>query len=350
MSTIKDFTQYRKYQRANSIPQHSVEWHNARTLSVGGSELASWLGVNPFNKRPTFLKEKINGRRFFSNAAMEHGTMCEGIAARYTEMLFGCILHETGSIDGCVPYHRYSPDGLALLPKNLTFNTQCCPVYSIGDKSANTTNTTQPIDDPKYDLVLFEFKNPFKNEELHAEIPPHYIPQPLSGLCDIPLANYALFINCKVQIPEYPPALCAQCGNVDYCGPDTAARISTKVGRKTVVSYGDTCVSSAIAVGYIGFYSMYQMTAPPYRRRLLDHPDIFRKNKVRIGGRGVVEAQFDAWCARNFVVKVLFVPIKLLDARITRLDREPHFMAQLAPILKQDMEAVMQARAELLNL
>lgn len=350
MSTLKDYTQWRKYQRSVSLVQRSPEWHASRVACVGGSELAAWMGLNPYRKKATFIKEKINGSSFFSNPAMDHGTLCEGVSARYAEKYFQCLLHETGSVDGCVQYHRYSPDGLALLPKNLTFNTQRCPVYTVGDKTANTTNTTQPIDDPEYDLVLFEFKNPFKNEELYAEIPPHYIPQPLSGLCDIPLANYALFINCKVQIPEYPPALCAKCGNVDYCGPDETARISTKVGRKIVVSYGDTCVANSVAAGYIGFYTLKPLYVPTSRKRLMEHPDIHRKYKVTVGGSCITEAMFDAWCTRNLVVKLLFLPIKVVDIRTTKLERDPNFMAQLAAMLKDDMEGVIRARANLLNL
>lgn len=350
MSTRKDFTKWRKYQRSVSLVQRSPEWHASRVACVGGSELAAWMGVNPYRRKPAFIAEKINGSRFFSNPAMTHGTLCEGVAARYTEKYFGCLLQETGSVDGCVPYHRYSPDGLALLPKNLTFNTQRCPAYTIGDKTANTTNTTQPIDDPEYDLVLFEFKNPFKNEELYAEIPPHYIPQPLSGLCDIPLANYALFINCKVQVLDYPPTQCGNCGNIDYCGSAPGSKISTKVGRKTIVSYGDTCVKNAIAAGYIGFYTLAPMAVPDSHRKLMELPGIYRKYKVTIGGAGIMEEQFTQWCIRNLVVKLAFLPIKVVDVRITKLDREPNFMAQLAPMIKEDMEAVIRARTGLLNL
>lgn len=350
MSNIKEFTAFRKIQRKASLAQRSPEWHLSRETCIGGSELGAWLGVNPFLKRDRLLKEKILPRRFFSNQAMEHGMLCEGISARYAEKYFRCIVHETGSIDGCVPYHRYSPDGLALIPKGFSFPEQKHAVYAIGDHTAETSNTIQPVGSAEYDLVLFEFKNPFKNEELHHEIPQHYIPQPLSGLCDIPLTNYAIFINCKVIIPDYEPSLCAVCGNVDYCGTDSARLIPTPKGKHVITCYGDTCVNDSVAVGYIGLYSLAPMRLPFGYRQILESKDIHKKYKVKIGGRLMQEAAFDQWCERNLVVKLKFIPVKILDARITKLQRDPHFMARLAAQLKADMEMVAREKAALLNL
>ena len=353
---MKAFTEYRKKQKAASIPQRSAEWHAARKNSISGSEIHKWYQSRG-KYASAFFRDKIHGSTFTGNAATFHGRMNEGIAQRYTEKYFKCDIHEMGSVVGCVPYHRYSPDGLGLVRKGQVLKVHEPRIHPIGDFSAVSTNAIAPLDDDVYDLVLFEFKNPYCMKKLPGGVPRHYIAQPLSGMCDIPLANYAMFVNCKVVMPHYEPRACSKCGRVDYCseytaaddisGSDILAAGNKDEAEDAGTEYIDGCVADTMAVGYIGLYSVtepgqlvYECSLPT----LWDHADVCKKYKVRLGGHTLTRTHFEQWCRHNCVYLVKFMPVKIVAVEFTRVDRDVHFMARLADSICADMAHIISAR------
>ena len=149
--------------------QRSHAWYEIRETSIGGSEIACVLGVNPFKTMDSLLLDKLGvGQKFTGNIATRWGTLFENITGLWvkTIMHFETDLIEIGSIEGSIKGQRYSPDGLAVI--------------------RNTNGT--------YSYVLFEFKSPL-NSLPTKTIPKHYVPQVQTGLLTIPEADYAIFVN-----------------------------------------------------------------------------------------------------------------------------------------------------------
>ena len=149
--------------------QRSHAWYEIRESSIGGSEIACVLGMNPFKTMDSLLLDKLGvGQKFTGNIATRWGTLFEHVTALWvkTIMHFETDLIEIGSIEGSIKGQRYSPDGLAVV------------------RNINGT----------YSYILFEFKSPL-NSLPTKTIPKHYVPQVQTGLLTIPEADHAIFVN-----------------------------------------------------------------------------------------------------------------------------------------------------------
>jgi hypothetical protein len=161
-----------------ALPQQgSPEWHKTRSTAVGGSEMASVTGDNPFNKIKDLIARKLGLKKFNGNLYTLWGSLMEMITTMLIEKLFDVKIIELGSVEGCVPHQRYSPDGLAnmILKCRHVINGQI--FYKL-----------------EYLTILFEFKSPFSKIP-NGSIPSHYLPQVLTGLCTFPDVDCALFVN-----------------------------------------------------------------------------------------------------------------------------------------------------------
>ncbi len=180
----------REYINSLSISpeQRSDEWYSLRKNTIGGSEIASILGINPYNSIAGLLSEKIGLFRFYGNTATRWGTLFENITKMYTEQLL-CMeeqIMETGSVEGAIPRQRYSPDGLGVV---------------------ELLNVDGEVD--TY-IILFEFKAPYRTFP-NGRIPPNYLPQVQTGLLSIPIAEYAIFVNnsyrkCPLKELDFTPS------------------------------------------------------------------------------------------------------------------------------------------------
>lgn len=161
--------------------QGTVEWHNLRGLNIGGSEMAVITGENPYSKIQDLVANKVGFTTFNPILACSWGTIFETNTAMLVKILFNMDkIYETGSLNGAVPYQRYSPDGLGVIKT----------IYELENEQLNS-----PIQyHTEYSIVLFEFKSPYSSIPT-GNIPKHYIPQVKTGLCSIPIADYAIFIN-----------------------------------------------------------------------------------------------------------------------------------------------------------
>jgi hypothetical protein len=157
-----------------SAKQGTAEWYAMRVFNIGGSEMSVITGENPYSKIEDLVATKVGFKKFTGNMPCTWGKIFE----MNTNILIKTILnikeiHETGSLPGAVDHQRYSPDGLAVI-KTL-YDTDTGAMY-------------------EYAIVLFEFKSPFSKIP-DGTIPKHYVPQVKTGLCSIPISEYAIFIN-----------------------------------------------------------------------------------------------------------------------------------------------------------
>lgn len=154
--------------------QKSAEWYSMKAKTIGGSEVATVLGLNPFKGVKSLIAEKIGiaEHKFSGNIATRWGTIFEQVTRDWTQLVLNmdeCI-QETGSLPGVINGQRYSPDGLGV----------------VGLLNEN--------DELEYYIVLFEFKSPFRSLP-DGKIPKYYRPQIQTGMLTIPMVELSIFVN-----------------------------------------------------------------------------------------------------------------------------------------------------------
>lgn len=161
-------------------PQGSKEWLADRTFNIGGSEMSVITKENPYTKLDQLVAQKVGFTKFNGNIATRWGKLFEDNTTRLCEILMSIEngVSETGSLEGCVPNQKYSPDGLAVI------KMLCLESDELGEA----------FESYQYCIVLFEFKSPYSAIP-DGLVPKHYKPQPKTGLCSIPIADFSIFVN-----------------------------------------------------------------------------------------------------------------------------------------------------------
>jgi hypothetical protein len=153
---------------ANDLRQRTPEWLERKKKTVGGSELATLMGRNPYDKLLGLYKKKIGEipSEFTSSPATRHGVMFEPIIGHIIELKYKTKIYgQQAFVDnykGCTDV-SYSPDGLAEI------NGKIC---------------------------LLEFKAPATRQPIPGKIYKAYVPQVKMGLNMIPMATAALYVEC----------------------------------------------------------------------------------------------------------------------------------------------------------
>ena len=153
--------------------QRSTDWYKIRKVTIGGSEIATVLELNPFKSKQELIAEKIGITQGFNgNLATRWGILFEHVTKLWTEYIFNSTeeIREAGSIEGIIKGQRYSPDGLTVVKL----------------KCADDTFD--------YFIILLEFKSPLGSLP-NGKIPPYYLPQVQTGLLNIPICDLGIFIN-----------------------------------------------------------------------------------------------------------------------------------------------------------
>lgn len=155
-----------------SPAQRTKQWYEIRKTTIGGSEIATILNLNPFSKPMNLIEGKIGISSFNGNTATRWGNLFEQCTEDITKVALKMKdnVQPAGSIEGKIVRQRYSPDGLGI-------------VEFLNEK-----------DIPDYYTILFEFKSPYGSLP-NGKIPKHYLPQVLTGLCSIDIAEAAIFTN-----------------------------------------------------------------------------------------------------------------------------------------------------------
>ena len=203
-------------QNLDLAPQGSEKWLKMREKIIGGSELSILINKNPFSGIPELVASKCGLFPFSGNIATNWGNIFEEMSRIIIHLLFlknkplseECIF-ETGSLEGVIPHHRFSPDGLTVI---LTKNSAL--------------------------IALLEFKSPLSSIPSQV-IPPYYLPQVKAGLCNIELTEIGLFVNSmfrKCTINQFGD-------NSDYNIKFHLSDIKKKIN-----------VALPLAIGMIGFY------------------------------------------------------------------------------------------------
>jgi putative phage-type endonuclease len=175
--------------------QGSEEWLKSRLETIGGSEIATIIGLNPYQTIKKLINQKIGLTKFSKAAPLWFGNIMEYTLQQYTEIIFNTKIYETGSIQyEKSKYIKYSPDGISVIDKKKLHKILKDEHYEnhINPRS----NFDNKHDDYKDELlILFEFKNPYMRVLKPNEIPIYYKPQPQLGLEVIDICEVSIFIE-----------------------------------------------------------------------------------------------------------------------------------------------------------
>lgn len=180
LSILEDLIEKNKH-----LPdQGTQEWLDLRRYNIGGSEMAAITKSGGFSNIKKIVSSKVGLTKFTGRTATRWGRMFENVTILFMEEIFeiaGKGVRETSSLEGAVSNQRYSPDGLAVIKL-------LCD-YGSGENAFQKA---------QYLTVLFEFKSPYSGIP-NGKIANYYVPQVMTGLCSIPIADIALFVNCMYR-------------------------------------------------------------------------------------------------------------------------------------------------------
>ena len=70
----------------NGIKQHDVRWKDEKVFTIGGSSLATIMGINMFSTIPKMISEKIGLTAFNGDIKPQWGNLFEDVIKRHVEM------------------------------------------------------------------------------------------------------------------------------------------------------------------------------------------------------------------------------------------------------------------------
>lgn len=162
--------------------QRTQEWLDVRRYGIGGSQIATLMGKNPYSGIMELLADKTNMTTFGFKLITYWGNIFEPLIRQYAERLYNTqVVGDQIFIKNDNSALYYSPDGFGAL--------QC----EISPEIAQYL-TDEELSKTHYN-VLFEFKCPFNRLPKHAGPPEYYIPQAQLGLKMAPICARCLFLE-----------------------------------------------------------------------------------------------------------------------------------------------------------
>lgn len=192
----------------NGIKQHGPGWNDAKMRTIGGSSIATIMGINPFSNIYRLISDKVGITEFPRQIATQWGNLFEDLIKSYVEMDKNCIIHGSDIYvhgPSHLPGTSYSPDGLTVL--------------DLGNGP---------------EITLVEFKCPYSRIP-NGTPPKYYVPQVKMGMEILKIPTTGLFIE----------AVFRRCSWEDL-GP-------SPIYDRALVSKG--AGNNTLAYGLIGFYT-----------------------------------------------------------------------------------------------
>ena len=369
--------------------QRDHSWYTALGVTIGGSELAALMGLNPYSSAFDVIMDKLTtlagGNSWGGGGeACWWGTLFEDVIGAYVEADLGAPIRGD---DICIrehPGHRNSPDGYIV-----------ARLYRGAGGSRHVWTTDMSPHVPTVErILLLEFKCPMSRKPL-GTVPRQYKPQVWSGLAVSPVAHLGLYVDavfrkCGIAdlgdtpdydtgyhrfdhgrwalpvawglIGVYAPRLDAPrrvrlgwrgdewaAGDPD---PDAADADAAQAAWEVHSTYFETPLAGEPEVADLG-----DMAAPPFNRALglVDRKrfPVARGAACFADGRGAalhtgggvgaaIAALRRGAPADHWLLGVL--PWKLFEVDYVPVERRPGFMAEVAPLIAEVHRTVAAAR------
>jgi hypothetical protein len=176
--------------------QRTAGWLEMKSVSVGGSEVASLMEMNPYSSFVKVVGLKSGALSWDGGAAVAcwWGTMFEPVIEDIVEIDCGTRLHGTqinitaNAKSGLRNSHANSPDGYAVITLYYDKASEAWRLHT-SDVEESAKNCPK-----KKVIALLEFKCPYRRRP-RDEVPRQYRPQVWSGLALSPVAHLGLFVD-----------------------------------------------------------------------------------------------------------------------------------------------------------
>ena len=178
--------------------QRTAGWYAGRSSTVGGSELAALLGMNPYSRPEDIVVSKAGFSKFTGNTPCRWGTMFEPAIEAFVALDTGSPVYGSDiSVPAPGPLrgkHANSPDGYCVA-EFYRDGVDCDGVPQWRLATTDSVSAGLAAGRPSVRVpVLLEFKCPYRRIPDGA-VPKQYIPQLWSGLAVAPIAQYAMFVD-----------------------------------------------------------------------------------------------------------------------------------------------------------
>lgn len=329
----------------NDTKQKDANWYKLMGTTVGGSEVAALMGLNPYSSFYKIVESKIEickGNKAFNSVdtlSCWWGTIFENVITKVVEIDLGNTVKGSSICIQKYEGHRNSPDGYIVVN-----------FYKKNDKyHIWTTDLPDDIIDLSL-IMLLEFKCPI-TRKITGDIPKYYKPQVLSGLAVSPPAHKGLFVDamfkkCSIEQlgnnPDYDTNFHKR--TIKSCNPIVWGTITIYVPiskihiikdiYETYFGYELTNIDEIIDLGDIDTSLFSAIIALINDKTLL----IGSINMHFADGRGD-EKLFDLSDRLNCHVFAIF-PWKLFDILYVPIDREPNFLENIYPLIQKVHELV----------
>lgn len=239
----------------------------------GGSEMGVIIGIDTHRSLKDLISNKVT-RVNNSNVITRWGDMMEPKLRHYLDLIWGTEIHEPPmSIPSQYDGVTFSGDGIGAI---------------VGA-------------DGKVRIVLFEFKNPFSRIPVPGKIPPHYVAQPNTGLCN---ENFAAL--CDVGL--FCDALFRACSADQF--NDSVYEYNTQLHKFFKVPDGVTVMDRS----FIGFYTDPAHTNSEIARTMASIPMycVYYSEKrnhglIDFGAEGeVIISELLAQCDKNLSERIQY--------------------------------------------
>jgi hypothetical protein len=350
-------------QRHAGMKQRDPQWVEATGTTVGGSELAKLMGMDPYGSFYDVVRAKVALRTGQAaaggpRAACWWGIVLEDVISAYTALDLGAPVKGDDICIRTVAGHRNSPDGYIV--------ARLC---QDGDGRRLWTTADPPGEAHAPQVLLLEFKCPLSRRPT-AGVPRQYRPQLWSGLAVSPVAHKGLFVDavfrrCRLadlgDTPAYDTAYHSKGAGWDgpvawgllvVYAPAGAAPAPPSGGERDAAGLGagEPCARDLVDLGAADADLFEQtlglLAEGPYRAQAL--PPCFadgRGHDLRTDGS--VAAELGRLCRaapegyRPFGV----FPWKLFEVVYALVERRPGFLDEVRPLIDEVHEVVAAACA-----
>ena len=175
-------------QFSNVAKQRSEEWYTLVKNTIGGSDMGTLKGVNPYRSVQSLIKDRVSESKFNGNLACWWGTIFEDVIARMIEIDLMTKVKgaEITIVNENLPGIRFSPDGYCVIrlhESQLVRQDKPCPKTCVKCQDY---------------IALVEIKCPMRRKPGDT-IPSYYISQLHSGLCFSTIAHIGLFVEAVIR-------------------------------------------------------------------------------------------------------------------------------------------------------
>jgi putative phage-type endonuclease len=284
-----------------AIKQRDDNWYKLIGKTIGGSEIATLLGENPYKSKESLIEQKIqiaNGDNVWENIFnCNWGIVFEDIIAEFTKRKYNIEIYgdEISVIDGNV---RYSPDGIALIDNQITLLEFKCP-------------TTRKI-------------------KFNGKVPKQYEKQVQCGMCVVDIVERGLYIEGTFKICEYTDLDFTTNYNLNFHG---------------YVKYNNP----PLVVGILIIYGSDVLLQKKYKTQIIDFGAAERSDIEYIFGAKLPMKSF-MWTENIDLTNIFdhdtenilgMIPWKLMEYNTVDVYKDDSFMVSIRPIIDETMNNIL---------